>query len=197
MVSLYQIINLKNSKRYIGKTCLTAAQRWRKHCKDARAGRPWAISRAVRKYGADSFAVEVLFSASTEREANAAEIALIAAAHSNDPEYGYNNTLGGDGFSDPTPEFKARRAATLKATFAKPDVKARCAAHRWGKGLPVPNERKDISTDVVVALYASGKSPREISKMLSFGGVGRRLVKAGVHIRSRVEVRLGRPVTRG
>lgn len=193
MVSLYQITNLLNGKRYFGKTSLTIERRWWKHLKDARAGHEWAMSRAIRKHGPENFKIDVLFNVAGEQEANAAEKELIASGHTNQPLYGYNNTLGGDGYSDPTPEFRARRAAALRSTLSRPEVKERMAAHRWGKGQPLPKLRSDIRTSEVVALYLSGKSPREIKKLLSFSGVYRRLEKAGVHIRTRQEVVLGRP----
>ena len=94
---VYRITNKINGKVYIGKTTLSAAQRWRHHCKAARAGSPVYLYRAIRKYGADSFALEPLYTAKTEKELNAMETFFIIMHQSHLRENGYNGTLGGTG----------------------------------------------------------------------------------------------------
>ena len=53
------------------------------------------MAAAIKKYGWSSFTSEILFTGLTREEAEAQEIALIAAHKSNDRRYGYNTEAGG------------------------------------------------------------------------------------------------------
>ena len=81
-----------NNKVYIGITC-RLKQRW--------GGNGYHYSRqyfgrAILKYGWDNIEHEILFSDLTKEEAKAKEIELIKLYKSNNPDYGYNITPGGD-----------------------------------------------------------------------------------------------------
>jgi len=192
VISLYQITNLLNGKKYFGKTSLTPERRWWKHQKDARAGRPWAISRAIRKYGAGSFKIEVLFSVDTEQQANDAERGLIASGKTNLPAFGYNNTLGGDGFSCPNGAFLKRMKEAQHRGIHAPGAKR--SRTRFGHGGYNSRFRSDVHTDTIIHLYiVRGLSPRAIARETGFKGALRRLCSAGVPIRGRADVALGRP----
>lgn len=52
--------------------------------------------RAIKKYGWDNIAHEILFDRLTKEEAEQKEIELIAKYKSNSPEYGYNISCGGE-----------------------------------------------------------------------------------------------------
>lgn len=54
--------------------------------------------RAILKYGWSNFTHEILRQGLTKEAASAAEIALIAACHSNEKAHGYNITGGGESF---------------------------------------------------------------------------------------------------
>jgi len=56
---IYQITNSINKKRYIGKTSKSIEERFARHLKSSRLGGPWAISRAIRKYGEKQFKIEL------------------------------------------------------------------------------------------------------------------------------------------
>lgn len=183
-VSIYCLENKRNGKQYIGKTRLSVARRWWKHQKDARLGAEWAISRAIRKYGAQSFKVTIIATATTEKQANTLEKKFIALRKTYKPAYGYNLTFGGDGISQaPESLLKRRYAAQLKGIARY--VKENPLRPRWGYGRPLPNVRKDIKTAAVVFLYVTvGLSLRAIARRLHFFGVERRLRKAGIKLRT-------------
>ena len=68
------------------------------------------------KYGEDNFEFIVLMECEPD-ELNKKEIYLIAAYHSNNPKYGYNLTIGGDGAASPRPEITQRRVNQIRKTY--------------------------------------------------------------------------------
>jgi group I intron endonuclease len=64
------------------------------------------LARAIRKYGEESFTLEILSSASSPEELNKLETLWIVVLNSINPEFGYNMTFGGD---SRTPDEETRR----------------------------------------------------------------------------------------
>ena len=60
MPYIYKITNKINGKMYIGQTVNTIEIRFKRHVSDAYNGKEMAISKAIRKYGADNFTIEVI-----------------------------------------------------------------------------------------------------------------------------------------
>lgn len=81
-----------NGKIYIGITSRSLNQRWQ-HGK----GYSGYVRKAIDKYGWDNIKHFVLVGDFTEDEAKLKERQLIAKYNSNNPEFGYNLTQGGDG----------------------------------------------------------------------------------------------------
>lgn len=96
MFTVYRITNLINYRLYFGWTKKTIEARWNKHVNLARTG-GFHLHNAIRKWGEDCFTITVESVWSTEEEAKAEEIRLIAYW---DTYYnrnnGYNATKGGD-----------------------------------------------------------------------------------------------------
>ena len=82
-----------NGKVYIGITKLKPEQRWRHG--DGYSSNI-VFSRAIEKYGWDSFKHEVLLDGLTKNEAKEAEKRLIAEHRATERSHGYNITPGGD-----------------------------------------------------------------------------------------------------
>jgi len=83
-----------SNKVYIGITCRKPEKRW---CKNGEGYRKnthfW---KAINKYSWDNFAHEILFENLSKEEACQKEIELIAYYKSNNPEFGYNKSIGGE-----------------------------------------------------------------------------------------------------
>lgn len=79
---------------------------------------------AIKKYGWDNFEHEVLFEGLTKEEACNIEKMLIALYRSHDPKYGYNTSLGGEGFLM-TEEQRQRLSERLKETWQNPEYRKR------------------------------------------------------------------------
>lgn len=95
---IYKLTNTSNQKYYIGQS-VHIERRWKEHKERAfcvtnhQYNSP--LYRAIRKHGLDSFTLEILETCSTS-ELNSREQYWIALLKSNNPEYGYNLTAGGD-----------------------------------------------------------------------------------------------------
>ena len=92
---IYIIRNTVNTKVYIGQTKGELGLRLERHIKYAYKGYNLHISRAIRKYGANSFYIDLLLDNLTKEEANFYEKYYIKKFDS--IENGYNMTEGGDG----------------------------------------------------------------------------------------------------
>ena len=83
-----------SNKRYIGITSQNPERRWRKNgygYKDH-----LYFWRAIQKYGWDNFKHDILFTGLTKDEAEQKEVELIAYYHSNNVNFGYNVSIGGE-----------------------------------------------------------------------------------------------------
>lgn len=90
---VYKITNSKNNKVYIGQTVRTIEQRFKRHLNDALNNIiDTHFSRAIRKYGAECFHVELIDTAKTQDELNYKEHYWINKYDSTNPKYGYNET---------------------------------------------------------------------------------------------------------
>jgi group I intron endonuclease len=83
-----------SGKIYIGQTCQSHKQRWR-------SGKGYKnnqyLCKAMDKYGWDNFKHEIITTDLTKKEADWVEKYLIAYYHSNEEDFGYNLTKGGEG----------------------------------------------------------------------------------------------------
>ena len=82
-----------NGKRYVG--CTKQARPELRWGKNGGRYKHQLFGRAILKYGWDNITHEV-FEVDSEEEMYRKEIELISFYHSNDPEYGYNNSTGGE-----------------------------------------------------------------------------------------------------
>lgn len=81
-----------NGKKYVGCTTKVKPEyRW----VEGRGYRGRLFEEAIRKYGWDNITHEV-FEVDNKEEMYRKEIELISFYHSNDPEYGYNSSIGGE-----------------------------------------------------------------------------------------------------
>lgn len=86
-----------NGRRYVGITSRGVAARWASHLHDSRkAKKSLLITRAIAKYGAESFDVEEVCCATSWADICALETALIQQHGTRVPN-GYNVSLGGAG----------------------------------------------------------------------------------------------------
>lgn len=100
---IYCVTNKVNGKQYIGKTEeYYINTRWCKHKASARNGDKNYFHNAIRKYGEENFAFEVILKDIPSEELSKKEIDMIRKYNTLMPN-GYNMTFGGEGTSGMTP----------------------------------------------------------------------------------------------
>lgn len=108
---IYVITNLVNSKQYVGQTIHSSRHRWSSHS-DTNGGSR-VLSRAIQKYGVESFVVETVDTADDKLTLDSKEAAWVKDLDTVSPR-GYNLTTGGGSSGKPSPEtVELRRAALL------------------------------------------------------------------------------------
>ena len=95
---VYVHINKFNNKKYVGITKQNLNKRWQYGHGYFNKGKTNYFWNAIQKYGWNGFEHIVLDDNLTYDEANNKERYYIALYNSNNSKYGYNLTLGGDGF---------------------------------------------------------------------------------------------------
>jgi group I intron endonuclease len=98
MSGIYCLINDLNQKKYVGQTSKTFQQRFRKHCialNNKRHTNKY-LQKDWELYGSTHFFMVVLEDCPKEK-LDEREIYWIQYLHANEPEYGYNQCIGGVG----------------------------------------------------------------------------------------------------
>ena len=150
---VYMHTNKINSKRYIGITSQNPIKRWgTKGSKYKKNKHFWA---AIQKYGWDNFKHEILLTNEDYDYACAAEKCLIRHYKSNSPQYGYNQSIGGE----------------LSSLGAKRSEETRQKLREANLGRVVPQEIRDrISQTEKGRVF-----PDDVKKKISEGLMGRKL----------------------
>ena len=91
--TVYRHVNKINGKVYIGITCQKVDDRW----KNGKGYGSQHFSRAIEKYGWNSFTHEIVAENLSKKDACEMERILIKSHNATCSEFGYNQTLGGDG----------------------------------------------------------------------------------------------------
>lgn len=115
---IYLVSNRVNAKVYVGQTKQTIDQRWKDHLRKAKRGSKSYFSNAIRLYGESAFTITILEQCLDKNLLNEAEKKWISTFNSNDRDYGYNLTSGGQSDYDITPELRLRLSESVKRFFA-------------------------------------------------------------------------------
>ena len=91
---VYKHTNLINNKCYIGITCQKPKYRWGN---GAKYKTNKYFYQSILKYGWDNFTHEIIAANLTEADAKKLEQQLIEKFNSTNPNFGYNQTIGGEG----------------------------------------------------------------------------------------------------
>jgi group I intron endonuclease len=140
---IYLITNTINGKFYIGQTRRNLSQRWEHHKSNASTNRSYPLSRAIRKYGPDSFSIQEIGIAESKDDANFLETFGIVFSKHLFPDDVYNATNGGDGRSSFHPSAESREKSRKSNSGKKRSLETRrklSESHKnqkaWNTGIP-------------------------------------------------------------
>lgn len=127
-----------NRKRYIGITSTDVNSRW----KNGNGYRHNSMmTRAIKKYGWSNIEHNVLYTNLTKEDAENTEIGLIRKYKSNDPEFGYNISNGGNSVGSHSERTKRQLSISQKGLHRSP-------ATEFKKGRKSPMRGKRVSQEI-------------------------------------------------
>jgi group I intron endonuclease len=109
---VYLVTNKHNGKQYVGQTVKPLQTRWAQHGNDT--SHVSLLRNALKKYGTNSFVIEIIHECLHKEEMDFVEIFYISFLNTKSPN-GYNLTDGGEGSLGHTPTKEAR----VKMSLAK------------------------------------------------------------------------------
>lgn len=128
-----------SGKRYVGITCMNPKKRWKN-------GKGYelctAFNRAIKKYGWDQIKHEIVLTGLSKEEACMEEQRLIRRYKTDDRDFGYNLTSGGEHY-EPNQEWRERLSASNKKYYAEhPEARQRISESQKGKKQPTGSSEK-------------------------------------------------------
>lgn len=123
---IYKITNQVNGKIYIGLTTESLQKRWRSH-KISSRNKNTHLYIAMRKYGVENFTIEVIDETDSFEELGRLERYYINQYNSQDPNFGYNVTAGGESNQlDGNPKAKLTLSDVINIRIAYRDCVLTC-----------------------------------------------------------------------
>jgi group I intron endonuclease len=141
---IYLITDTVNGKKYIGQTVKGLSKRWKTHLQAVRRGSKNAIHKAIRKYGAESFTIEVI-AETLEPFLDDLEVFFIRL-HNTFSKWGYNLTEGGGGVRGTrSEEFRERCRLNMTGKSPSAETKAKLSlAHKGSKRSPEVRQKMKL-----------------------------------------------------
>ena len=164
-----------SGKVYIGITSKKPKCRWGKDGKRYKKNKYFYS--AILKYGWENIEHEILFRNLTKEEACQKEIELIAYYHSNEREFGYNNSIGGEinkGYHH-SEEYKKALSERQKGKHCGTDNPFYGKTHskeqreKWSKerkGVPLSEETREKICGKQIGKIQSEKTKEKLSKSM-------------------------------
>lgn len=149
MINIYIIHNTINNKKYIGQTSKIINARFYRHCHDGERSMP--ISHAIKKYGKESFYIELIETVDSLEKANEMEVFWANHYNSFCPN-GYNLKAGGRLYSALSEEVKNKISIGNKGRKATPETIQKLRESHLGH-IPTAETRKKLSD------HFKGKTP--------------------------------------
>lgn len=155
MQRIYKITNQINGKIYIGKTILPIEKRLKRHFYLAAKKVNRYLYDAINKYGKVNFIIELIEECEYDL-ANEREIYYIDSYKSNNKEFGYNMTIGGDGGRMPEESLKKM---ILKKTGMKLSEEHKLKISKANKGRNPHEWSEESKMKLSNSLKKSGHKP--------------------------------------
>lgn len=143
---IYCITNLVNNKKYVGQTRYSLENRWKQHLQDSKTILDRKLYRAIRKYGKESFKLEVLCNCSSLEELNEKETYYIKLFDT--VKNGYNHGYGGDNNVMDAEDIKNKHLKKMRSPEVREKIKATMKKIVERRGF-TPEHRAKISKSMI------------------------------------------------
>jgi group I intron endonuclease len=114
MFYIYKYTHKINNKIYIGKTN-NINRRKNEHLSKSKKIGNNHFNNAIKKYGMESFNLETIYECENEENAYKMEMHFISLYKSNNKQFGYNSTVGGEGLCGASEETKNKISEAAKS----------------------------------------------------------------------------------
>jgi hypothetical protein len=161
---IYSILNKLNNKIYIGQTTQKIETRWKKHLNNIKRRKNIYLYDAINHYGIENFLIEKIEDCSNIDELNQRETYWINFYKSNQKEFGYNMTDGGNN-RIPTPEVIARTAKTRKDKHGHLSLEHKQAISKANKNKIVSQETRQKISKSLIGRTLSEEHRHKISQV--------------------------------
>ncbi len=182
--TIYYHIHTESGRRYVGLTKLTMMQRWNRHVysanykKDGKFHITSHFPNAIRKYGKEAFAHEILEICLTLESANAAEEKWIKFYDTTNPKKGFNSIKGGKHVFNQSkknpwdrPEYREKCSIASKANWNNLTYRMKITTAMIGKTLSPDakakisiSAKRPMSLEVRTKLSATLNTPESVIK---------------------------------
>lgn len=134
---VYRVTHRESGRVYIGQTIQELKKRWHDHQRQTYCAR---LYRAIRKYGADAFSVDVIATAQSKNALDLLESFWIRAYQATDRGQGFNLRDGGS-FGKHTAESRAKMSARVQAKLLDKAYREKLSQSKMGR--KVSQETRD------------------------------------------------------
>ena len=143
--SVYMHTNTINGKKYVGITSKEPTRRWKGNGSGYRNNEHFW--NAIQKYGWDNFEHDVIYQGLNLDEASCIEKELIAKYNTNNPNFGYNLTSGGEYGQELSDESRRKMSDKAKNRVITEEWRqhlseARIGRVPWNKGVSLSEEQR-------------------------------------------------------
>lgn len=164
-MTVYRITNTINGKIYIGQTTLTTDRRWKMHLRDCTKERNNKFYNAIKKYGSENFAIDIVEENITSKEMlNEREKYWIA--HYDCYKNGYNSTPGGETSPMCDPIVAKKISETMKGRKFTEEHKRHIREAMAGKsGTPHTEEHKKYMSELMMNRVVSEQTCEKLRQI--------------------------------
>lgn len=156
---IYKITNIINNKSYIGQTVTSTKRRWILHKSEAKTD-DTHFHRAIRKYGAESFVIEILEELDDIEFLNERERFWIM--HFDTYNNGYNSDEGGGNGRHLSEEHKQKIGNSNRGR-KRPDTSARNIGSTYGLGYTHSEETRIKQKEIAINRTYSSETRKKMS----------------------------------
>jgi group I intron endonuclease len=166
---VYLVTNALNGKKYVGQTAKKLNLRWNEHTSNTNSS---ILHKSIRKYGKESFSLEILHTCESKEEMNFVEMFYISFLNTKAP-FGYNLTDGGEGRQGYKLSEEAKKRISEKNSGKVMSVEQRLQISKRHRGTKRPPRSEETKKRISIA-HIGRVATEETRRKQSLAKLGRK-----------------------